>query len=212
MSSKKFSIIGIGEILWDIYEDKKFLGGAPANFAIHCQQLGDTGIIASRVGDDKLGQEVIDTLKNRAQTIDFIQRDSNQKTGTVNVTLDEHGKPHFECTANVAFDYDDISFLQFLIDKYNLKLAALTLGENGCILVDIQEVIHQKGVKINPRDTTGCSDAFAAALIHQYLRQKPLDEIASFSNLLDAYVALFPGAKPEYILSDLSRFEKDYNS
>ena len=58
MEKTRFNIIGIGEILWDVYENEKYLGGAPANFAFHCQQLGDRGIIASRVGTDELGQSV----------------------------------------------------------------------------------------------------------------------------------------------------------
>ncbi|UCE06213.1 MAG: carbohydrate kinase [bacterium] len=298
-SEKRFNIIGIGEILWDIYEDEKFLGGAPANFAIHCQQLGDNGIIVSRVGDDELGVEIISSLQKRELETIFIQQDSNKPTGTVKVTLDKNGKPRFECTTDVAFDYlqmdtqlndlaqnadailfgtlaqrnnktrvtiqyflkqsvhtfkiydinlrgwdekikeivnqsliltdaikinddelhilknvwqpqlEDISFLRYLIDKYNLKFAALTLGENGCILVRPDAVVRQKGIKIKPVDTTGCGDAFAAALIYQYLREKSFEEIALVSNLLGAYVALFPGATPEYSISDLLRFKQD---
>jgi fructokinase len=63
MEPTKLNIIGIGEILWDIYEDEKYFGGAPANFAIHCQQLGDNGIVVSRVGDDELGDEITNSLQ-----------------------------------------------------------------------------------------------------------------------------------------------------
>ena len=28
-------IISIGEILWDVYGDKEFVGGAPFNFSVH---------------------------------------------------------------------------------------------------------------------------------------------------------------------------------
>jgi sugar/nucleoside kinase (ribokinase family) len=94
----------------------------------------------------------------------------------------------------------------------NLKLAALTLGENGCILIQPDEVAEQKGIKINPVDTTGCGDAFAAGMIHYFLREKPLKEIATFSNLSGAYVARFPGVTSEYSTSDLSRFEKNIKS
>ena len=297
MKPIKFNIIGIGEILWDIYEDEKYLGGAPANFAIHCQQLGDNGIIASRVGNDELGDEITNSLLQRELETGYIQQDSDKPTGSVKVTLDKNGKPKFDCTRDVAFDYlsmnanlsqlaqnadailfgtlaqrsnktratiqqflkqaadafkiydinlrgwddqteeivnqsltlasaiklnddelntlrnawkpgiDDIAFLQYLIEVYQLKLAALTLGENGCILVKPGEVVEQQGIKIKPIDTTGCGDAFAAAMIHYYLRQKPLNEIASFSNQLGAFVALFPGATPVYSSANLLQFE-----
>ncbi|MCI0495452.1 PfkB family carbohydrate kinase, partial [candidate division KSB1 bacterium] len=105
MEETRFTIIGIGEILWDIYENEKYLGGAPANFAYHCQQLGDRGIIVSRVGDDDLGRSVIDSLRHRSLETRYIQSDSSRKTGTVYVTIDEKGKPQFQCSTDVAFDY-----------------------------------------------------------------------------------------------------------
>ena len=46
-------IVGIGELLWDVYPDgRKVAGGAPFNFAFHCHQLGHPAVIVSRVGDD----------------------------------------------------------------------------------------------------------------------------------------------------------------
>lgn len=300
MEETRFTIIGIGEILWDIYENEKYLGGAPANFAYHCQQLGDRGIIVSRVGDDDLGRSVIDSLRHRGLETRYIQRDSNRKTGTVHVAIDEKGKPQFQCSTDVAFDYlefddrlcslaqeadailfgtlaqrnsvsresihsflssashafkiydinlrgwdnsieqivekslahadaiklnddelrilkqawqpglDDISFLQFMLDKFDLKLAALTLGEDGCLLANRDEVVRNKGIKIKPKDTTGSGDAFAAALIHHILRNKSLDDIAAKSNLLGAFIALFPGATPNYTLADLNKFQQDF--
>ena len=32
-------ILSFGEIIWDIYSDKKCIGGAPFNFAAHCARL-----------------------------------------------------------------------------------------------------------------------------------------------------------------------------
>ena len=34
-------MVGIGEVLWDVYPDGAHLGGAPANFACHAAALGD---------------------------------------------------------------------------------------------------------------------------------------------------------------------------
>ena len=39
-------IVGIGELLWDLYPDgRKVAGGAPFNFAFHCHQLGHPAVI-----------------------------------------------------------------------------------------------------------------------------------------------------------------------
>jgi len=45
-------IAGIGEILWDVFPERKVLGGAPANFAYHISQFGLNGYAVSAVGDD----------------------------------------------------------------------------------------------------------------------------------------------------------------
>ncbi|HTG30548.1 MAG TPA: carbohydrate kinase, partial [Methylomirabilota bacterium] len=51
----KYTIVGLGELLWDVFPNRKELGGAPANFAYMISLLGDEGVVASRVGRDRLG-------------------------------------------------------------------------------------------------------------------------------------------------------------
>ncbi len=100
----KLRIAGVGEVLWDIYGDQKFPGGAPANFAIHVQRLGHQGALLSRVGKDLLGEELVDFLRRQGVDVSGIQVDPALPTGTVRIELDEQGVPHFLCTRNVAFD------------------------------------------------------------------------------------------------------------
>ena len=38
-NAKKITLVGIGEILWDILPGGRQLGGVPANFAYHAQVL-----------------------------------------------------------------------------------------------------------------------------------------------------------------------------
>ncbi len=60
---RKFVLVGLGEILWDMLPDGKQLGGAPANFAYHAQALGGRGVVVSYIGDDELGKEILSRLK-----------------------------------------------------------------------------------------------------------------------------------------------------
>ena len=56
-------VIGIGEILWDIFPDGARFGGAPANFACSVASLGEKAVdvaMVSAVGFDDLGQQAID--------------------------------------------------------------------------------------------------------------------------------------------------------
>jgi len=101
----KYKIIGIGEILWDIYGSEKHLGGATANFAFHAHQFQQEGVIVSRVGRDKLGDEIICSLKKRGLCTDFIQQDSLYPTGTVHIKLLPGSVPKFLCSQNAAFDH-----------------------------------------------------------------------------------------------------------
>ncbi|MHC4705964.1 MAG: hypothetical protein ACYS8I_02610 [Planctomycetota bacterium] len=58
-NKRDFTIVGLGEILWDMLPDGKKLGGAPANFAYHAQALGTRGVVVSCIGNDGLGKEII---------------------------------------------------------------------------------------------------------------------------------------------------------
>lgn len=99
-------IVGIGELLWDIYPDgRKVAGGAPFNFAFHCHQLGHEAVIVSRVGDDDLGRELRQEVKRLGLSDAFIQTDRDHPTGTVTVTLDVNKVPTYTINENVAWDY-----------------------------------------------------------------------------------------------------------
>ena len=102
-------VIGLGELLWDLFPKGKQLGGAPANFAYITAMLGDGGIVASRVGDDRLGQEALWHLKSSGLDVSRIQRDPTHPTGTVKVSVDAKGQPEYEITENVAWDFMEFS-------------------------------------------------------------------------------------------------------
>ena len=63
------------------------------------------GVIASAVGDDELGQDLIHMLKFRMKEVDAIQVHPEKSTGTVRVTLDDQGNPSFDCSKDTAFDH-----------------------------------------------------------------------------------------------------------
>ncbi len=45
-------IVGLGEVLWDVFREGPRFGGAPANFACHARALGAEVAIVSAVGPD----------------------------------------------------------------------------------------------------------------------------------------------------------------
>src|SRR5918911_5537490 len=100
-----FTIVGLGELIWDLLPTGKQLGGAPTNFAYVARLLGNEAVVASRVGDDQLGHEAVARLAQMGLDASFIQRDGAHPTGTVGVSLDARGEPTFTVNENSAWDY-----------------------------------------------------------------------------------------------------------
>jgi fructokinase len=104
-ATRPFTVVGLGELLWDILPDGKQLGGAPANFAYMTSLLGDEGLVASRVGSDALGRAAGRRLERLGLRAAHLQLDRAYPTGTVKVTVDPAGQPTFEIAESVAWDF-----------------------------------------------------------------------------------------------------------
>ena len=103
-------------------EGKK-IGGAPANFAYHVSQYGFDGYVVSAVGDDKLGNEILESFNNRR--LNYLIQRVPYPTGTVQIELDEAGIPCYEIKENVA--WDNIPFTVDL-EKLAKKTRAVCFG------------------------------------------------------------------------------------
>ncbi|MCH6256518.1 carbohydrate kinase [Puniceicoccaceae bacterium K14] len=100
----RYIIAGLGEVLWDIFPDNRQLGGAPANFAFHCKQMGANSSVVSCVGYDELGDQALIELKEMGVDTSHISRDDDSPTGSVDVQLDDDGKPTYQFPSSVAWD------------------------------------------------------------------------------------------------------------
>jgi len=95
-------VIGMGEALWDVLPEGKKIGGAPANFAYHVSQFGLPSCVVSAVGDDALGDEIMENFTSKGLT-QYIEK-VPYPTGTVQVEIDQAGVPQYEIKENVAWD------------------------------------------------------------------------------------------------------------
>jgi fructokinase len=109
--SNRPTVVGLGEILWDVFPDGPEFGGAPANFACTAAELAgdrmDVSIVGA-VGPDSLGKQAIDLLASHGVDTAYVQL-ADYPTGQVNVTLDAAGKAAFEIAENTAWDHVDWS-------------------------------------------------------------------------------------------------------
>lgn len=280
-------IVGIGEVLWDVFPDGEHFGGAPTNVAIHAAALGAESYLISAVGPDARGSAALARLDAAGVNRTAVAQLLGRPTGVVKVSVDARGQPSFAIAADVAWDYvpwsraveevveraDAICFgtlaqrasvsratikravrathrrtwrlfdvnlrqdyydettvtsslemanavklndeelpriarlcklsaagavdqLRMLCDWFGLRLAALTRGAAGSLLVTPTEVCESAAPGTVVRDTVGAGDAFTAALLVGLLDRRSLAEVSERANAVAAYVCSQPGATP----------------
>ncbi|WP_205635762.1 carbohydrate kinase family protein [Algoriphagus ratkowskyi] len=126
MINKKIKVACFGEVLWDRFMDgNKRAGGAPFNVAYHLSKMGVEAYMISSVGDDSLGAELLEKIKNWNISTAGIQVSTQYPTSEVLATLDENNEAQYEIVEGVAWDY--IDFLPS--DNQNISMMdALVFG------------------------------------------------------------------------------------
>ena len=166
-------VVGIGELLWDVFSEGKKLGGAPLNFTYHCVQLGAQGQAVSALGADADGEEIRRILESKKPARQLCAGGSRALHGRVNVTL-EAGKPSYEICRDVAWDH-------------------IRLEENLRVLATRADAVASVRLPTEVVDTVGAGDSFTARLCLGLLQNLPLAEI----NRRACQVAAFFVPKPD---------------
>ncbi|MDX2305818.1 MAG: carbohydrate kinase [Microscillaceae bacterium] len=94
----------LGEVLWDIIEEKPYLGGAPLNVAAHLAKMGAESYLISSLGKDELGEKALEKIRQIGLKPDYIFIDPHRPTGTVDVFLHQ-GQPDYTIHQGVAWDH-----------------------------------------------------------------------------------------------------------
>ena len=109
MKFKNNQILCFGEVLWDKLPSGAKPGGAPMNVALHLNNIGHDVVIASKVGDDEAGRELINFLQSSGLRTDLIQVDESLPTSEVLVHLDKNNNATYEICEPVAWDKLDLT-------------------------------------------------------------------------------------------------------
>ena len=286
-------IVGLGEVLWDVYPDAAHFGGAPANFACHAASLGAESLMVSAVGSDDFGDRALSALRERGVAGGHVSRDARHATGRVLVTLNTASQASYEFAADTAWDHlawsDDLAVLAArcdavcfgtlgqrspvsretirrfieatprtalrvfdvnlrqrfydaptlqaslqmasalklndeelpivaelcgihattpremlieLMSRHDLRLAALTRGPRGSLLLAGSEENECPAPPTTVVDTVGAGDAFTATLVTGFLRGLPLATINRHANAVASFVCSQNGATsplPEHL-------------
>ncbi len=96
-------VLGVGELLWDVLESGRRMGGAPANFVHYVGEHGCEGHVVSAVGRDASGDDLLADVASVGIGTTYVQR-NDFPTSTVDVVLDDKGVPAYCIHENVAWD------------------------------------------------------------------------------------------------------------
>jgi fructokinase len=110
MEEQKIKVACFGEVLWDIFPGgQRRAGGAPFNVAYHLFKMGIDVKMISSVGNDELGHELLNKIKNWHISTDGIQVNDSHPTSTVVASLDENNDAHYDIVENVAWDFIEVN-------------------------------------------------------------------------------------------------------
>lgn len=94
---------------------------------------------------------------------------------------------------------DERGALRALMERYSLRLAVLTRGAAGSLILSPDGESDLAGGPVAVADTIGAGDSFTAALVVGYLAGRSLDEINRFAARVAAYVCSRAGGMPDML-------------
>jgi fructokinase len=92
---------------------------------------------------------------------------------------------------------DDRQACSTLLDRFDIELIGLTLGENGAFLFNKKGSDYYKPRIVEIVDTLGAGDAFAAILCLGYLNNLPLQQTNKLANEFAGAICKVNGALPQ---------------
>lgn len=146
MASK---FVCFGEILWDIFPDKRVIGGAPLNVALRLNSLGNEVNMISKIGQDQDGLDLLEHLKEQKLAIDGIQVDPKLPTGSVQVHLDQNNTATYTISEPVAWDQIEVKQIDIQqIKKSNAFIYGSLSSRNKVTHDTLHEYIKHAPFKI----------------------------------------------------------------
>lgn len=103
-ANRKGTVVLFGEVLADVFPDRAVLGGAPFNVARHLKAFGRNPVLLTRVGNDAIGDEVLNVMSQNRMETRGIQFDKRHPTGQVQVHFENNGH-RFEILPMQAYDF-----------------------------------------------------------------------------------------------------------
>ena len=88
---------------------------------------------------------------------------------------------------------DICPMIKIITDGEIFPIIVVKLGGRGAVVIAGGNVYHEETFTITPRDTVGAGDAFCAAFISAWIRDKSLSECAALGNKVARQILEVPG-------------------
>jgi len=161
----------------DMLPGGKVLGGAPANFAYHCSQLGAESWVVSAIGEDDPGREIQEVVEGLKLPSEFLFIAEKYPTSSVTVSLDSEGHPAYSIHENVA--WDNIPVDQGVLD--------LVKGADAVCFGSLAQrsAISRKSIQLYLDNApANCVKVFDVNLRQHYFSREILERLLHLANVL----------------------------
>jgi fructokinase len=102
-------VVVLGEVLWDLFDHSRRLGGAPLNFGANARRLGHPVTLISALGADEPGEQAAEVIASLDLDTRLLRRTSRFPTGTAKVHIEHTGVTQFTILRPAAYDAVDLS-------------------------------------------------------------------------------------------------------
>lgn len=112
-------VVVLGEVLWDLFDHSRRLGGAPLNFGVNARRLGHPVTLISALGADEPGEQAAEMIASLDLDTRLLRRTSRFPTGTAKVHIEHSGATQFTILRPAAYDAVDLSARDLgLLEQY----------------------------------------------------------------------------------------------
>jgi fructokinase len=158
-------VIVLGEVLWDLFDHARRLGGAPLNFGVHARRLGHEVSLISAVGTDELGDQARGMITALDLDTRFLQTTPRFPTGTASVNIGPGGRIQFTIHRPAGYDAVELSAqtLQLLQEVgpawcyFGTLFASTAQGKEGLdrLLASLPEAVKFYDLNLRPGSDSG---------------------------------------------------------
>jgi len=181
-------VLGIGELLWDLFPDGPRLGGAPFNVVANLRRFGHPVAFVTAVGDDDLGRDALAAADLLGVGSTFISVARDLPTGTVAVSPHPVEGHRFTIGSPAAYEsIDDSDALAASLREW--RPDALVYGTLAQLFPGVRALTRRVATEIRP----------AHRLYDVNLRDEGWTPVAVLDLLADATVVKVNEAESETV-------------